>query len=289
MKATKGEKIFYIVNTLFLIFLTLLIIYPVVYVISASLSANDAVATGKVVLLPKKTTLTAYKYVFSDKGIWRAYGNSIYYTVVGTLVCILVTICGAYPLSKPDLPGKGIILKFVVFSMWFGAGMIPVYLNFVDLHLVGTRSAIIFGFAVDTFNFILLRNFFMSVPRSLEEAAVVDGANQFHILTKIYIPLSTSAIATVGLFYAVAKWNGYLWSMILLKKEHLLPLQVVIKDMILKLKLDGQQYKDVSASELPKETIIYSSIVVSALPMMLLYPFIQKYFVKGIMVGAVKG
>ncbi len=290
MRDTKGEKIFYAVNTIFLVLLTLLIVYPIVYVISASFSSRDMIVTGRVVLLPKEFNLEAYKYVFSDKQIWTSYINAIYYTLVGTAVCMVVTICGAYPLSKPGLPGKGVITFLVALTMWFGAGMIPMYLNFRDLGLLNTRTSVIVGFACDTFNFILLRNFFMSIPRSLEEAADIDGASQWKILTKVYLPLSLPSLATIALFYAVSKWNGYLWSMILLNDDKLIPLQVVIKKLIVDLQgiTAKQDSVDQTLMKFSEETVVYASIVISAVPMLILYPFIQKYFVKGVMVGAVK-
>lgn len=291
MRISKGEKIFYIINTVFLILLTLIILYPLVYVVSASLSATTAVKAGKVVLFPKGFNLEAYKYLLGDKQIWISYLNSFYYTFVGTVVSIIITVLGAYPLSKENLPGKRIITFMVVLTMWFGAGTIPTYLNFRDLGLLNTRASVIFGFAVTAFNFILLRNFFAAIPRSLEEAAEIDGASQLKILIQIYIPLSISAIATVMLFYAVSKWNAYFWSMILLQKDNLLPMQVLIKKMIVDLnvpEIKGASV-DEGLADVSEETVIFASIIVSSLPMLILYPFIQKFFVKGIMVGAVKG
>ena len=246
---------------------------------------------GEVVLFPKDFSLAAYKYIFGMNEIWISYLNSIYYTVVGTAVCMVVTISCAYPLSKDKLPGKRIFGFFLMVTMWFSAGTIPMYLNFRDLGLLNTRSAIILGFACETFNVILMRNFFMSVPKSLEEAAEIDGAGQWRILTKIYLPLSMPAIATITLFYAVAKWNGYFWSMILLNNDKLIPLQVLIKKMIVELKVPMEQADlvDASTQEVTEETVVYASIIVSSLPMLILYPFIQRFFVKGVMVGAVKG
>lgn len=291
MRISKGEKIFYIVNTIFLILLTLVILYPIVYVISASFSSTDAVRTGKVVLFPKELSFEAYKYLFEDKFIWISYLNSIYYTVVGTIVCMIVTICGAYPLSREELPGGRVITFVITLTMWLTAGMIPQYLNFRDLGLLNTRTSLIIGFACNTYNFILMRNFFMSVPKSLEEAAEVDGATQFTILIKIFLPLSMPAIATVSLFYAVGHWNTYLWPMILLTNDKLIPLQVLIKKYIVDLKIDPLKMGmvDQSTQSLSEETVIYASIVISAVPMLVAYPFIQKFFTKGVMVGAVKG
>ncbi len=291
MKETRGEKIFYFINTAFLILLTLVIIYPIIYVISASLSSREAILTGAVTLLPKEFNLEAYKYVFADKQIWISYANSIYYTLVGTAVSMAVTILGAYPLSRQKLPGKKIINFLVVATMWFGAGTIPTYLNFRDLGMLNSRMGIILGFACSSYNFILLRNFFASVPQSLEEAAHIDGAGHWRILIQIFIPLSLPSIATISLFYAVTRWNTYFWPMILLQDDALMPLQVVIKKLIVDLK--GLTAKmdsvDQSMYQYSEETVVYASIVVSAIPMLVLYPFIQKYFVKGVMVGAVKG
>ncbi len=291
MRISKGEKIFYVVNTIFLIILTLAILYPIVYVISASFSSTDAVRTGKVVLLPKELSFDAYKYLFEDKDIWMSYANSIYYTLVGTAASMVVTICGAYPLSREQLPGGRVITFFITLTMWLTAGTIPAFLNFRDLGLINTRASIIIGFACNTYNFILMRNFFMSVPKSLEEAAEVDGASQLTILIKIFLPLSMPAIATVSLFYAVGHWNTYFWPMILLTKEHLIPLQVLIKKFIVDLNIDPMKMGmvDQSMENLSEETVIYASIVISAVPMLIAYPFIQKFFTKGIMIGAVKG
>lgn len=291
MRISKGEKLFYVLNTIFLILLTLVILYPIIYVISASFSSTDAVRTGKVILFPKELSLDAYKYLFEDKFIWISYLNSIYYTVVGTVVCMVITICGAYPLSREELPGGRVITFVITLTMWLTAGMIPQYLNFRDLGLLNTRTSLIIGFACNTYNFILMRNFFMSVPKSLEEAAEVDGATQFTILIKIFLPLSMPAIATVSLFYAVGHWNTYLWPMILLTNDKLIPLQVLIKKYIVDLKIDPAKMGmvDQSMDNLSEETVIYASIVISAVPMLIAYPFIQKFFTKGVMIGAVKG
>lgn len=290
MKESKGEKIFYICNNLFLILLTCIIMYPIVYVISASLSSGDAIKAGKVVLFPINFDLLAYKYVFTDSTIWIAYLNSFFYTIVGTLISLVLTVLGAYPLSKDVLPGKKVISFLLVVTMWFGAGMIPIYLNLRSLGLINSRLAILLPHAVSTYNYILLRNFFGTVPKSLEEAAEIDGATQMQILTKVYLPLSKASIATIALFYAVARWNEYLWPMILLSDDSKIPLQVVVKKIIVDMKESVEQMQnDTMYQELTNEGIIYASIVISSIPMLLLYPFIQKYFVKGVMLGAVKG
>ncbi len=290
MKETRGEKIFYVCNNIFLILLTCLIMYPIVYVISASFSSGMAIQAGRVILFPVDLDFSAYKYIFTDPTIWISYLNSFFYTIVGTLISMVLTICGAYGLSKEKLPGRKFFNLMIVISMWMGAGMIPIFLNIRDLHLVNTRLSVLLPFAVSSYNFILLRNFFNSIPKSLEEACEIDGASQFQILLHVYLPLSTAALATIALFYAVGKWNEYLWPMILLNDDSKIPLQVVIKKIIVDMKdTASQAQEDIFSDKLTNEGIIYSSIVVSSVPMLVLYPFIQKYFVKGVMIGAVKG
>lgn len=288
MKRSKGEKRAGIINYILLGLIGLLTIYPIVYVLSASFSSAEAVTSGRVLLLPKELSLEAYKKILADKSIWIGYANSIFLTVVGTAVNLIVTISAAYPLSKKRLPGlKGLTLFFLL-TMWFQAGMIPFYINLQDLHLLNTRTAIIIAFAMTPFNMLLLRTFFMSIPKSLEEAAKVDGASEFFILSKIYLPLSKPGLATVGLFYAVSRWNGYFWNMIILRDDSKIPLQVILKKMIVETKIaETLADMDISVSY-SVETLIYATIIISVVPMLLIYPYIQKYFTKGMMLGAVK-
>lgn len=290
MKESRGEKIFYVCNNIFLIILTCLILYPIVYVISASFSAGSAIKAGRVVLLPVDFDLTAYKYVFTDSSIWIAYLNSFFYTIVGAAVSMVFTILGAYALSKEDLPGRKFFNIVITVTMWFAAGMIPQYLNYKDFGLLDSRLAILLHGTISAYNMILLKNFFNSVPKSLEEACEIDGATQFQILTKVYLPLSMASLATITLFYAVGRWNEYMWPMIILSSDSKIPLQVIVKKIIVDLKetVDASQDETVFGA-LSNEGVIYATIVVSSVPMLVLYPFIQKYFVKGVMIGAVKG
>ncbi|MCT4685797.1 carbohydrate ABC transporter permease [Vallitalea sp.] len=287
MKISVGEKIFNRFNYILLALIAFIALYPVIYVLSASISSADAVSTGKVLLFPKDITWVAYKNVFQEKGIWLGYANTIFYTLVGTGVNLFITICGAYPLSKRELPGRKFFTIMIVVTMWLDAGIIPFFLNLRDLGLLDKRITIIIAFACSTFNVILLRTFFENVPRSLEEAAKIDGANDFSVLRKVYLPLSKPALATIGLFYAVTRWNGYFWAMIILKDNSKIPLQVVLKKMIVEMSVSTENM-DVG-SALGLENLIYATIIVSIVPMMILYPYIQKYFSKGIMMGAVKG
>jgi putative aldouronate transport system permease protein len=291
MKLSSGEKVFSIGNYIILGLAAILTIYPFIYVLSASISSPEQVVTGKVLLFPRDITFTAYERVLSGSGIWMAYGNTIFYTVIGTLTSLLLTICGAYPLSKKRLFGVTFINFVIAITMWINmsgpAGMIPFYLNLRDMNLIDSRFGIIIAFAITTFYVFLLRTFFTNVPEALEEAAKVDGANDWTILWRIYLPLSVPALVTVGLFYAVQRWNGYFWAMVLLSDETKMPLQVLLKKMIVELQV-SEMMENVGTQVYSQETIIYATIIVSIIPMMVVYPYIQKYFVKGIMIGSIK-
>lgn len=269
--------------------IAIICIYPFIYVLSASISSSDAVLRGDVLLIPKDITFEAYKRVLEEPGIWVAYGNTIFYTIVGTLFSMFVTICGAYPLSKKRLKGRSFFAFFIAFTMWFNAGIIPTYLNLKELGLLDTRTAIIVGFAVSTFLVFIMRSFFQSVPDSLEESAKVDGANDLQILWKIFLPLSKPALITVGLFYAVSRWNGYFWSMIVLNDESKIPLQVLLKKLVVDMSVKEQMANSLdTTSQYSAETVIYATIIVSIIPIVLVYPYLQKYFVKGTMIGGIK-
>ena len=289
IKESRGENIFSVINYIFLALIGFITVYPLLYVLSASISSADAVITGKVLLFPKEITWKAYNTVLSDSSIWTGYANSIFITLFGTIVNLLITISAAYPLSKKRLPGLKMITFFFLLTMWFNAGIIPFFLNLRDLNLLNMRTTILIAFAMTPFNMLLLRTFFQSIPKSLEEAAYIDGASEFCILTKVYMPLSKAGLATVGLFYAVSRWNGYFWNMIILRDNSKIPLQVMLKKMIVEAKImETIEGMDISA-DFSVETIIYATIVISVVPMLALYPFVQKYFTQGMMLGAVKG
>ncbi|CAN7595033.1 carbohydrate ABC transporter permease [Paenibacillus sp. LjRoot56] len=289
-KLSNGEKTFNVFNYLFLSLLAFVTLYPFWYVLVSSLSAGEAVSHGKVWLWPSGPNLESYKKVIHYDGIWVAYANTLFYTVVGTAVDLVFTTMGAYPLSKKRLLGRKPINIFITFAMLFGAGLIPVYLNFRNLGLIDTRLSLIVGFAVSTFYVFILRSFFSSIPEEMEEAARIDGAGGAQILLRIYLPLAKPAYAALGLFYAVGKWNGYFWAMVLLRDEDKIPLQVLLNKLVVQMKASDQMLgiQDVGSSMTP-ETVIYATIIVAVLPIIVIYPFIQKYFVKGVMIGSVKG
>lgn len=292
MKIQMGmdEKIFNIINYILLFILAIMFLYPIVYVFSASVSNPYLLEIGEVVLLPKKFTFNSFIAAATTAGIWRAYANSVFITVVGTTVNMLFTISGAYVLSKPDLKFRKFFIMFIVVTMWFDPGIIPTYLNFRELGLINTYTSVIVGFAINTFNVIILKSFFESIPKSLEESARIDGASQFKILTNIYMPLSVSALTTVSLFYAISRWNGYFWTMILLTDDKKAPLQVFLKKLIVDNNTGGEAVQLVTPDTIASpQSTIYAIIVLSLLPILIIYPFIQKFFRKGVTLGAVKG
>lgn len=293
MKTTLGEKIFYFINGCILLLFAFMCLYPLAYVLSASLSNVDAVMRGEVMLLPKGFNLGAYKEVLQEKMIWSGYANSLYITFCGTIFSVFFVILGAYPLSKTRFKGRKFFNLLVAITLWFGGGMIPTYLNYVDLGLLNTRLAIIIGF-VSTYHVILMRTFFQSIPDSLEESAFLDGANSWKILTNIYLPLSKPCIATISLMVMIHFWNTYLWPMLLIRQDNLQPLQVVLKKIIIDTtfganSVAGSATQTDTVQEYSADMMVYATIVVSVIPMLCIYPFIQKYFKDGIMLGAVKG
>lgn len=285
----KTEIIFKILSYVILTIFALCCLYPFIFLLSSSISSKAAVDAGKVVLFPvfdgNGVNFSAYLKVFTDKDFWISYCNSFFVTMYGTLVSMLVAICGAYALSKTRLMfGRGFNFM-LVFTMWFNAGMIP---NFKNFNNFGVNNIYMFIIALgfNAFNIILLRNYFSSIPTEIEEAATIDGATEFQILSKIYVPMSKSSIVTVAMFYAVARWNGYLWAQMLLVPEDQ-PLTVYIRITVEKLieEIDngGAQNVDFSVNALR-----YAFIVCSIIPIIVIYPKLQKYFAAGVNVGGVK-
>ena len=288
MIKSRGEKVFSVVNVAIMIVIGFITLYPLWYVFISSISNGDQVVSGNVMLIPKGITLVSYKEVVKINNLLSSYLNAIFYTVFGTALSVVLTILAAYPTSKKRLAGGRIISLFFVFTMWFSAGTIPIYLNFKSLGLLNSRLGVILCSAMTTFNLIVLRTYFQSIPESLEEAAKIDGADDFYTLVKLYVPLSVPSIITIMMYYMLARWNGYFWPMVLLKDEAKIPLQVLLRKLVVELQgMDA--YDDVEIYSMTKETVVYATIVVSIIPMLIVYPYIQKYFVKGMLVGAVKG
>lgn len=285
---SRGDRVFVWLNMLLIGIFTISTLYPFIYITSLSFSSGFAASSAAVVLTPVEATLAAYERVLSQPEFWRSYGNTFIYTIGGTCMSLAFIIPGAYALSRPQLYGRRFWNLMVAFTMWFHAGMIPFFLNMRDLGLLDSYFGIIIGFAVNGFNIILLRNFFEAIPESFEEAARMDGANEFQILWKVYIPLSKPAIATVTLFCVVSRWNGFFWAMVLLQDEEKIPLQVYLRHVIVELSDDEEFAATLRDAAYSFETVSAAIIVCSIIPVLIFYPFLQRYFTKGIMLGGVK-
>lgn len=285
---SRGDKTFVIINMFLIGLFAISTLYPFIYVTAISFSDGFEARAGNIILTPVQATLAAYEYVLSDRSFWVSYGNTFIYTIGGTLTSLAFLIPGAYALSRPTLYGRRFWNLMVAFTMWFNAGLIPFFLNFRDLGLLDSYFGIIIGFAINGFNLILLRNFFESVPKSFEEAARMDGANDFQVLWKVYVPLAKPAIATVALFCVVGRWNGFFWAMVLLQDQDKIPLQVYLRQVIAILSDDEEFGNSLLSNAYSFETVSAAVIVCSIIPVLVFYPFIQKYFNKGIMLGGVK-
>ena len=287
---SKGEIFFDIIISIIGVLLILIALYPIYYVFIASISRPLYVETGDVMFSPVMATFESYKEAFKTPYLWTSFGNSIFYTFFGVLVNMAFSTTMAYALSRPRLIFRKFFTLVAVFTMWFSAGIIPMYLNFRDFGLLNTRVAILFGFCINTYNMIILKSFFEQVPASLEEAAFIDGASDFRIFGQIYLPLSKPSLATVGLFYAVTRWNGYFWPMNLLTSDNKVPLQVLLKKLLVDRTANEMESAIITAETLSSQTtVIYALIIIAIIPMVIVYPFIQKYFKSGITIGANKG
>jgi len=288
-----SELIFKIISYTLLTVFALCCLYPFVYAVSASISGRSAVEYGSVVLFPKDVQFDAFARMFGDNMFWNAYSNTLFLTLYGTLWSMLTAILGAYALSKRRLLFRKFFNFFLVFTMWFSAGIVPQYLNYLatrDVFRVfgieDDKWLVVIAMGMAAMNIILLRNAFEGVPSEIEEAAIVDGATELQVLTKVYIPMSKSTIATVALFFAISRWNGYFWARQMISNSNEHPLQVFIR-------LRLEQYTDPETMAGWNETfaadsVIYALIVCSIVPILIIYPFIQKYFAKGVNVGGVK-
>ncbi len=287
---SRGEIAFDIVVAIIGVLLILVCVYPIYYVVIASISRPLYVENGEVMFRPIMANLESYKEALKTPYLWASFGNSLFYTLFGVLVNMAFSTTMAYALSRPRLIFRKFFTLLAVFTMWFSAGIIPLYMTFRDFGLLDSRAAILFGFCINTYNMIILKSFFEQVPSSLEEAAFIDGASDFRIFTQIYLPLSKPALATVGLFYAVTRWNGYFWPMNLLTSDSKVPLQVLLKKLLVDRTANEMESAIITAESLSSQTtVIYALIILAIIPMIIVYPFIQKYFKSGLTIGANKG
>lgn len=278
--------------SMILLLLVLIVMYPIILVISSSFSSPQAVYSGRVVLWPVDLSVEGYEAVFKNRQIISGTLNSVYYTCVGTMVNLAMTTATAYPLARRTLPGRGFIIKLFVFTMFFSGGMIPNYILLMKLHMLNTRWSLIIPGAISVYNMILMRTFFQNIPEELFDAASIDGCSDFRYLIQIILPLSKPIVAVLALYYAVAHWNSYFNAMMYLTDQKLAPLQLVLRDILVSNTISLSEIADeetMRARQGIAELMKFSLIVISSLPVMVIYPFIQKYFVKGVMLGAIKG
>lgn len=281
-------------------------LYPTLNIMASSLSSADAVEKNLVSVFPREFTLRAYQMILENNIIPQSYANSIFYTAMGTAISMVLTVGYAYPISKRHLPLRTFYTVVIMITMYFSGGLIPGFLLVKQLGLYNTAAAMLLPGAVSAYNVIVMSSFFKSIPAEIEESAVLDGANDMTILLRIVLPLSTASLATIGLFYAVAKWNNWFSALLYLKDSVRFPLPLILRELIIENKLsemmnvggqagnlsssyDAAYMLDVNSRRVNAETLKYATLFVSILPMAMLYPFAQKYFIKGVMLGSLKG
>ena len=293
-KKITQDKVVYFINYVLLALLLVIVLYPIIYIISCSFSSGSALMAGRVRLLPVEFTFDSYKAVFKYQSIWSGYKNSVIYTIVGTLISIVFTLFAAYPLSRDDFRGQKLFTGLFLFTMMFSGGLIPTYLLVRNLKLIDTMWAIVLPGAVSAYNMIVARTFFkQTIPKELMEAAEMDGCSDFKFFSRIVIPLSTPIVAVLCLWVAVSLWNSYFNPMIYINSEDKYPLQLVLRRILLmsqvNLNSSSVDPQVIAKNQYLSEMLKYGTIIISTLSLMVIYPFVQKYFVKGVMIGSVKG
>jgi len=297
IKESRTDRIFVICNKMLVWFFIIIVSYPLIYIISASISDPQYVNSGEMWLFPKEITFEGYKRVFQNSEIWLGYKNTIIYTVFGTFINLAVTLPLAYALSRTDLAGRNIIMIALVFTMFFEGGLIPTYILVRDLGLINTIWAMVLPNAAAMWNVIVTMTFFrVSIPKGLEEAAEIDGASQIRIFFQIVIPLSAPIIAVMALFYGVGHWNQYFGALIYLQDRDMFPLQLFLREILVQQQLTAellQQAGSGGAEALSShariaDIIKYAVMIVSAAPLLIVYPFLQRFFIQGIMIGSLK-
>ena len=288
------DKLTYAVNYFLLALFLIIVLYPFVYIISCSFSSGQALISGKVTLFPVDPTLDGYRAILEYRDIWTGFANSFLYTISGTLIGLVLTILAAYPLSRSSLVGRKPIMMLFLFTMLFNGGLVPNYMLILNLGLMNTIWAVILPMTLSAYNVIVARTFFIpSIPNELHESAELDGCGEFRFLISIVLPLSKAIMAVLVLWIAIGIWNSYFNPMIYLNDKKKYPLQLILREILLMANVDFTKaaanpelyYKNQQLSEILR----YGTIIISALPLMILYPFIQKYFVQGVMIGSVKG
>jgi len=293
--AARGDRLFTAAVDLLLLVALVVTLYPLVYIVSSSFSAPSAVTSGKVWLWPVAPSLDGYLAVFRYAGIWQGFANTLFYAVVGTTISLALTVLAAYPLSRPDFRAGTPLMLVFTFTMFFSGGLIPTYLLVNQLGLYDSRMAVILPSALAVYNLIITRTFFQTgIPKELLEAAKLDGCSDFSFVRRIVLPLSGAILAVNALFYAIGYWNNIQSALIFLKSNDKMPLQMILRAILIQNQIDPSLTASVDTKALAeranlREQLKYALIVVSSLPVILLYPFVQRYFVRGIMIGSIKG
>lgn len=288
-RESKGDRIYGFVVTALLILFSSIIIFPLLHIVAGSFSDPMALLRGEVSIFPVGFTTEMYEKVFKNESLWVGFRNTVFYTVLGTTISIILTACAAYPLSRSDFYGKNVFTMLFIFTMFFTGGMIPTYLVVKELNMLNSVWAMVLPSAVSTYNLIIMRTFFQNtIPTELTDAASIDGCNDLGIFFRIVLPLSAPIIAVMVLFYGVAQWNSWFLALLYLGERDMYPLQMVLRDILIESDMSNIS-GSASDVEIIGDGLKYATMVISTLPIICLYPFIQKYFVKGVMIGAVKG
>ncbi|MFP4443633.1 MAG: carbohydrate ABC transporter permease [Spirochaetia bacterium] len=285
---SKNSPGFRFFNTALMIFVILVTLYPIWYITVTSLSSENAVVSGKVSLVPISPTLKAYELAFTYPTFWIGYRNTIVYTLTGTLIGICLNIMCAYPLSRKRLWKRSLLTKFFVFTMFFNGGIIPNYVLINSLGWIDTIWAVVVPPAVTVWHLMIVRTFFQTIPETLEEAAQIDGMNSFQILLRIILPLSKPILAVIALFLAVFQWNNWFGPLIYLNSTNKYPVTLILRNILDGARLAAEEGRDIDAIP-PAETLKASAIIIVTFPILMLYPFLQRYFVKGMLIGSIKG
>lgn len=293
VKLSLDDKIYYGVTGIVLVLFLIIVLYPLIYIVSASFSSAAAVTSGRVFLWPVEPGIEGYKAVFKHPNILNSYKNSFIYTVVGTCINLAMTMIAAYPLSRRDLPHKGVFMFLFTFTMMFNGGMIPDYILLKDLKWIDTIWALVIPGAINVTNLIITRTFLMtSIPFALWEAAQIDGCSDFGYFWRIVLPLAKPVMAVITLYYAVGHWNSYFSAFLYLNSPEKFSLQLVLREILIANSMDTNMVVDVAMAEQQQnlaDLLKYSLIIVSSVPVLIMYPFVKKFFVKGVMIGSLKG
>lgn len=294
IKQSKVDDVFDVINYTLLFIILLIFLYPLIFVVSASISDPNAVWNGELWLLPKKVSLTGYYRTLKNNEIWIGYRNSLFYMVIGTSINLIMTITAAYPLSRKNFYPRSFLTAIYTFTMFFGGGLIPTYLLIKQLKMLDTVWVMVIPNAVAFWNIIITRTYFQTnIPEELREAASIDGCSNIKFLNRVVLPLSTPIIAVMALFYGVGHWNAYFNGMIYLQDRSKFPLQLILREILVLSQLEQDMLnvdpKDMMERLKVAETMKYAVIIVASVPVLMIYPFVQKHFVKGVMVGSIKG